>query len=139
MNWCTYDEKGKILSCGASPYELTVADLAHREGFPLLDIPVGISSQSHYYQDGKFIMFPKCPGQFHDWNWESKQWELNLTKMGNVVRQQRNALLTACDWTQLPDVPVETKTGWAEYRQLLRDITEQSGFPESVIWPNKPE
>lgn len=53
------------------------------------------------------------------------------------VRQQRNQLLSACDWTQLPDAPVLRAT-WATYRQQLRDVTEQSGFPWDVQWPVAP-
>lgn len=56
------------------------------------------------------------------------------------VRAQRNSLLTLCDWTQLPDAPLteEQKQEWAEYRQALRDVPEQTGFPENVIWPSTP-
>lgn len=57
------------------------------------------------------------------------------------VRVQRNSLLTLCDWTQLPDAPLtaEQKQAWAEYRQALRDVPEQAGFPDAVIWPSTPE
>ena len=57
------------------------------------------------------------------------------------VRAQRNSLLDLCDWTQLPDAPLtaEQKQAWAEYRQALRDVPEQAGFPENVAWPLVPE
>lgn len=57
------------------------------------------------------------------------------------VRAQRNSLLTLCDWTQLPDAPLTDgeKQEWAEYRQALRDVPEQTGFPDAVIWPSIPE
>jgi hypothetical protein len=54
------------------------------------------------------------------------------------VRMQRNILLTASDWTQVADAPVD-KAAWATYRQALRDITAQAGFPNDVTWPIKPE
>ena len=54
------------------------------------------------------------------------------------IRAQRNALLAACDWTQLPDAQVN-QTAWAAYRQALRDITTQEGFPTSVVWPEAPQ
>lgn len=54
------------------------------------------------------------------------------------VRNQRNALLTASDWTQVADAPVD-QVAWAEYRQALRDVTTQEGFPHNVVWPVKPE
>jgi len=56
----------------------------------------------------------------------------------NSIRSERNGLLSECDWTQLPDAPVD-KSAWATYRQALRDITAQAGFPDSVEWPAKPE
>jgi len=53
------------------------------------------------------------------------------------VRQQRNELLSACDWTQLPDSPADHEA-WATYRQELRDVTAQAGFPWDVVWPEQP-
>ena len=54
------------------------------------------------------------------------------------VRAQRNALLSACDWTQLVDSPEANKLAWANYRQELRDVTKQTGFPWDVQWPHDP-
>ena len=53
------------------------------------------------------------------------------------IRIQRNELLTECDWTQLLDIPTETKELWQTYRQSLRDITSQSN-PYNITWPVKP-
>ena len=54
-----------------------------------------------------------------------------------AVRQTRSDKLADCDWTQVADSPVD-KAVWATYRQALRDITAQSGFPWSVTWPDAP-
>lgn len=56
------------------------------------------------------------------------------------VRENRNALLAASDWTQLSDVPLTEAqvTAWREYRKELRDITTAFANPESVIWPEAP-
>jgi hypothetical protein len=54
------------------------------------------------------------------------------------IRQQRDAKLTACDWTQTSDNPIANKTAWATYRQALRDLTKESGFPWDITWPTKP-
>lgn len=54
------------------------------------------------------------------------------------IRRERDERLAATDWTQLPDVPAETKGKWAPYRQALRDITDQDGFPGSVDFPEVP-
>jgi hypothetical protein len=53
------------------------------------------------------------------------------------VREQRGEKLADCDWTQVADSPVD-KTVWATYRQALRDITTQSGFPWTITWPDAP-
>jgi hypothetical protein len=53
------------------------------------------------------------------------------------VRAERNDKLTASDWTQVADAPVD-KQAWATYRQALRDVTAQSGFPWTVTWPDAP-
>jgi hypothetical protein len=53
------------------------------------------------------------------------------------ARAKRNGLLAQSDWSQLPDAPVD-QAAWATYRQALRDITEQEGFPEIINWPTAP-
>jgi hypothetical protein len=53
-------------------------------------------------------------------------------------RAYRNTLLSGCDWTQVADAPVD-KAVWATYRQALRDVTSQAGFPWTIDWPVKPE
>jgi hypothetical protein len=57
--------------------------------------------------------------------------------VSSTVRRRRNDLLTVCDWTQVADAPVD-KAAWAAYRQALRDITSQAGFPWTVTWPDAP-
>ena len=55
-------------------------------------------------------------------------------EQAKAVRTQRSQLLAESDWTQLADAPVD-KTLWSVYRQALRDISSQKGFPWDVIWP----
>lgn len=56
------------------------------------------------------------------------------------VRVLRNTLLGQSDWTQLPDspLPADKRGAWATYRQALRTIPDQDGFPLSVQWPTPP-
>lgn len=54
-----------------------------------------------------------------------------------AVRRDRNQRLAECDWTQLADAPVDDLV-WAVYRQSLRDVPAQNGFPWDIIWPVKP-
>ena len=53
------------------------------------------------------------------------------------IRTERDAKLTESDWTQVADAPVD-KAAWATYRQALRDIPSQAGFPNEVTWPVEP-
>ena len=53
------------------------------------------------------------------------------------VRRSRTEMLKDCDWTQIADSTAD-KAVWATYRQALRDITTQSGFPWTITWPTQP-
>lgn len=55
------------------------------------------------------------------------------------VRADRNTRIAATDWTQGKDIPDNISSAWATYRQALRDVTSQAGFPWSVQWPTQPE
>jgi hypothetical protein len=59
------------------------------------------------------------------------------TVRADSIRTARNNRLSACDWTQLADAPGD-KTAWASYRQALRDIPLQEGFPWAITWPEEP-
>jgi hypothetical protein len=58
-------------------------------------------------------------------------------EQSKVVRDDRNKRLADCDWTQLPDSPADHEA-WATYRQELRDVTAQAGFPWDITWPEAP-
>lgn len=57
------------------------------------------------------------------------------------VRADRNQRLADCDWTQLEDAPVDPdgKLAWAIYREALRMVPQQTGFPWDVQWPEQPQ
>lgn len=61
----------------------------------------------------------------------------NLEVLSAAAVAKRQQLLEASDWTQLPDAPVN-KEAWAVYRQALRDITTQVGYPTEINWPVSP-
>ena len=62
----------------------------------------------------------------------------DLNSKAAQIRNQRNQLLSASDWTQVLDAPIN-RTAWAAYRQALRDITSQEDFPNNVVWPKNPD
>ena len=61
----------------------------------------------------------------------------NAAQQAAAVRADRNARLAATDWTQIADSTAD-KLAWAAYRQALRDVPSQNGFPQSVTWPEQP-
>ena len=66
------------------------------------------------------------------------QAELESIVQSANARKRRNKALASSDWTQVLDAPVDQAV-WATYRQALRDISAQAGFPATVVWPTKPE
>lgn len=54
------------------------------------------------------------------------------------VRAKRDTLLSQSDWTQMPDAATSNAEAWRQYRQALRDIPSQPGFPGQVDWPVPP-
>ena len=55
-------------------------------------------------------------------------------------RKRRTSILNATDWTVLPDSPfsVDSLVAWKTFRQAVRDIPNQAGFPDNITWPKKP-
>lgn len=73
-------------------------------------------------------------------DWDGFKWvELppDLEADSKDVRVKRDRLLKKTDWTQVADAPVD-QAAWAAYRQALRDVTTQAGFPNTVVWPVAP-
>ena len=62
--------------------------------------------------------------------------ELPLQQTNRNIRNRRDELLSETDWMALSDNTLTPE--WATYRQSLRDVTDQTGFPYSVVWPTKP-
>ena len=60
-----------------------------------------------------------------------------LAQQAAAVRASRTQMLKDSDWTQIADSTAD-KPAWAAYRQALRDVPAQAGFPQSVTWPEQP-
>jgi hypothetical protein len=72
---------------------------------------------------------------------EQSQYQIDKQRffddLWNQLRRGRNELLAASDWTHIEDSPVD-KALWAEYRQALRDLPENTIDPENPVWPTPP-
>jgi hypothetical protein len=60
-----------------------------------------------------------------------------IADKANAIRAERDAKLVESDWTQVLDAAVD-QAAWATYRQALRDIPQQEGFPATAVWPTQP-
>lgn len=60
------------------------------------------------------------------------------TELMAEFRSKRNLLLTASDWTQLPDAPTTNAAAWKVYRQALRDLPQRTVYPNAPTWPTAP-
>jgi hypothetical protein len=72
--------------------------------------------------------------------WLSLARQEEYTTLASQIRADRNRLLAATDRTQLPDAPEDKdiKNAYKSYRQALRDIPEQDGFPYNITFPEAP-
>jgi Phage tail assembly chaperone protein len=89
--------------------------------------------------DGAFIKLPEQPGPYYFYDYDNNVWVDKFDYTTEAI-EQRNKLLYESDWTQIPNNPLTPaiQQEWAVYRQALRDITTQSGYPKDVIWPTPP-
>lgn len=86
----------------------------------------------------KFVDGVEVPLSDWDFQQAAKDYVDPTEAEAKLVRVQRNKLLSETDWTQVADAPVD-QAAWATYRQALRDLSQQAGFPNDVTWPTKPE
>jgi hypothetical protein len=123
MRFAVYDITGKISRVGFCAEQ----DLKYQagEGEFIIEISPEVTELTHEIKNDTAVRLDKplsIWGAVDPW----KQ-----------LRRDRNALLSACDWTQVADAPVD-REAWAAYRQQLRDITDGFSDPEAVIWPTPP-
>lgn len=139
INFVCYDEFGNLTAWGTGQEENLA--LFAMPGTTAIE---GLGTdQTHYVLNGILTLYatpkptkPDYPCRFDNvtMTWVDLRTEAYLL---NTNRYKRNTLLTECDWTQLPDVPIATKEAWAVYRQALRDITDQPD-QRNVTWPVAP-
>jgi len=64
-----------------------------------------------------------------------------IEQLTENARAKRDRLLAQTDWvvTRATETSEPVPAEWATYRQALRDVPQQSGFPENIDWPVHPE
>lgn len=81
---------------------------------------------------------PPRPSMHHEFDFQAGEWRVPFERAVFLARLERDRLLKVSDWTQLPDIPEATRSKWQRYRQALRDVPAQPGFPEHIAWPTPP-
>lgn len=99
------------------------------------------SSSTHYVKNGVATplppkMNPEDNSVFDYW---LERWVIEPGMDTRPILDRRSKLLRDSDWTMMPDVTLWNKEAWAEYRQALRDLTEQPGYPTNIVWPTPPD
>lgn len=146
-NWHFYESATGIFSgrsfCGPEAFLAinTPSDSSAHEG------QVDHLSQRVDLVTGTLVAYQPPPPAADDmriWSWDASisRWVASPTifALALKARASRSALLTACDWTQAPDapMPILTRTVWLAYRNALRQVPQQPGFPSTILWPVAP-
>jgi hypothetical protein len=128
---------GKITQTGECP-DFLYAVQQVPDGCKIL--PISADATSEYIDNDTPVPFPPKPSEYCIFDYDTKEWVDPRTPETQwpIVRAERNQKLQTCDWTQLSDIPAETKALWEPYRQELRDITDQPD-PFNIIWPTPPQ
>ena len=104
-----------------------------------LHIEGSFDDTRYYIDNGSPVEIPEKPSPYADFDYTTKQWVVNNAMVVFNVLEKRKKLLAGTDWTQMPDVTLANKAAWATYRQELRDITAQAGYPTEITWPTPPQ
>lgn len=102
---------------------------------------------TQYLENGVLHPMGPRPDTNHIFNYTIKQWvdarseQQKLDDATHLALTRRSSELAASDWTQIPNNPLSPalQQQWATYRQALRDITEQPGYPLTIDWPTPPQ
>lgn len=136
MKYTLYKANGEIVSirdCPDITEQILDDDILWIEG----EYP----PSSYYIDNGVPVEFPAHSFKYANFDYSTKTWVEDVKRIEAEVKAKRNTLLSASDWTQIPNGPLtaEKQQAWATYRQALRDITAQTGYPTNVEWPTAPQ
>lgn len=137
------DNERVIESYGESSYSLEVFESmpeSMRENLRLLPGPLpNPVPDAIYWEDGEVKFGPPRPSDSHEFNIDTKQWVLNGARAWAYIRSLRDKKLAESDWVRLraADLGEPVPQAWIDYRQALRDITDQPD-PLNIVWPTPP-
>jgi hypothetical protein len=104
-----------------------------------------VDGAKYYIDNGQAVLIPREPIKYlqkYAFNWQTKQWDIDLDQTSNLVRMARDKTLNQTVDTFNPiryaSLTTEQQQELATYRQALLDITKQTTWPTDVVWPTKP-
>lgn len=84
------------------------------------------------------VLLDMTADEIAEFNTQQAEWAAGADdRKAEEVRRERDIKLAATDWRASSDLTLSTE--WATYRQALRDIPSQEGFPNDITWPTEPE
>lgn len=129
-----YDEFGKITEIRGGPKHSCEVALTLEPSMTGLITEEAVGFDTHYVADGTLREMPPQPSDEHIFDYAARKWVHDPAPAHQQamfeLRVRRNNCLESCDWTQMPDAPLDAaiKAAWQTYRQQLRDLP--SNYPD---------
>ena len=139
-----FDSKGKIILSAVCSDETKLHLLVDPAYASYEHIDEAVDPERFYIDvvTAQPVPIPEKPGANYYFSYDSYSWVVNQDIAMARAKNIRNGLLASSDWTDTASAPArlgETKYNeWQVYRQALRDVPEQPGFPLNIVWPVPP-
>jgi len=136
MRRCFFDSSNGRFTGFVDSQNQEVLDMNTPEGSVFVD---GNYDINYYLDQGVVVKQPEQPSTLHMFDFQTKTWIFS----SSAIKGKRASLLEQSDWTDT--LSSKTRLGdnlysqWQTYRQALRDIPQQSGYPQNVVWPTAPQ
>jgi hypothetical protein len=135
MRRCFFDSSNGRFTGFVDSQSQEVLDMNTPEGSVFVD---GNYDINYYLDQGVVVKQPEQPSTLHMFDFQTKTWIFS----SSAIKGKRASLLEQSDWTDT--LSSKNRLGdnvysqWQTYRQALRDIPQQSGYPQNVVWPTPP-
>lgn len=102
-----------------------------------------VDVQTNRVLNGAVVPLPPKPDGYFEFDYASGQWIPDIASADLDAKSKRLSLLQASDWTDTASAPARLGQTlydqWQTYRQALRDVTGQPGYPFDIVWPTPPQ
>jgi hypothetical protein len=139
IHYAFYTSLGEYTQTGITTDPVTEYDIPEGQ-----DVYYGVVNSVKQYHDIDTNMpvdMPVKPSEYYKFDYTTKSWVVDTEQAARAAVAQRQQLLANSDWTDTVSAQARlgaTYATWQTYRQALRDITAQSGYPTTIEWPTAP-